>query len=93
MAMSNVRKFAFGGTEGGTMATQTWRERHGTKVTRGLRAVSYLMVLKGVVGGSIAMLALFGVMVPYLGVEPTIGHEGAAAGFGAVMGALLALKS
>ena len=75
------------------MTTRTWLERHGAKVQRGLQAVSYLMILKGVVGGSVAMLALFGVIVPYFGIEPTIGHEGAAAGVGAVMGALLALKS
>lgn len=64
-----------------------------TRVRQALRAVSFVMLLKGMVGGSIATLALFGVVVPYLGIDPTPAHEGAAAGLGAVLGAILAFKS
>jgi hypothetical protein len=52
------------------------------------------MLMKGIVGGSIAMLALFGFAVPhFFGTTPTFGEEGAAAGAGAILGALLAFRS
>ena len=70
-----------------------WIGTHATAIHRGLRAVSFVMLLKGIVGGSVATLALFGVIVPYLGLQPTLGHEGAAAGIGAVIGAFLAFRS
>jgi hypothetical protein len=63
-------------------------------VSKTLRTVSFVMLMKGIVGGSVAMLALFGFAVPhFFGTVPTTGQEGAAAGAGAILGALLAIKS
>jgi hypothetical protein len=63
-------------------------------INKAVRTVSFVMLLKGVVAGSFAMLALVGVAVPhFFGVDPTVGQEGAAAGAGAILGAILAIKS
>lgn len=60
---------------------------------RALRAVSFVLLLKGVVGGAATLLALFGVIGPhFLGYPPTGVEQGAAASVGAIIGALLALK-
>jgi len=64
-----------------------------TMFHRAHKAVSYALLFKSVVGFSVAALALFGVTVPYLGVEPTVAGEGLAAGAGALLGALIALKA
>lgn len=58
-----------------------------------LHAASFAMLLKGVVGGSVTTLVLFGVAAPQLGFPITLFSEGAAAGVGAIMGALVAFKS
>ncbi|MBN7807257.1 hypothetical protein JZX86_18040 [Agrobacterium rosae] len=60
---------------------------------RAHKAVSYVLLMKSMVGFSVAALALFGVSVPYLGVESSIASESAAAGAGALIGALVALKA
>ena len=63
-------------------------------LSRAARTVSFVMILKGVVAGSFTALALFGFAVPhFFGVDPTVGQEGAAAGTGAILGAILAIKS
>ncbi|MFC4172636.1 hypothetical protein ACFOYU_11285 [Microvirga sp. GCM10011540] len=56
------------------------------------RAVSFILVLKGMVGFSVAALALFGVAVPYFGYEATAAGGTAAAGVGALVGAVLAIR-
>ena len=56
------------------------------------KALTFAMAFKAAVGCSVATLALFGVAVPHLGIEPTIVQEGAAAGAGAIMGLVLAIK-
>jgi len=56
------------------------------------RAVSFVLVLKAMVGFSVAALALFGVAVPYLGYEATAASGSAAAGIGALVGAVLAIR-
>ena len=63
---------------------------------RVMRTASFMMALKGAVAGSITMLALFGVSVPVLsdmvGVSE-IGGEGFAAGLGAILGVVVALRA
>lgn len=59
---------------------------------RAVRATSFVLILKGGVAGSVAVLALFGVTVPVFGVELTPTNEGAAAGIGAIIGMLAAIK-
>lgn len=56
------------------------------------KAISVVFLLKSIVGLSLATLALFGVAVPHLGIEPTIVGQGAAASVGGLLGAVLALK-
>lgn len=56
-----------------------------------LSALNGLLVFKGAVSGAFAVLALFGVTVPWLGIEPTPAGEGVAAIAGAVLGVLVAL--
>lgn len=60
---------------------------------KGLKAVSFILVLKGAVGFSVAVLAIVGVTVPILGIEPTPVVGGGAAIFGALLGAILALRA
>jgi hypothetical protein len=79
------------GRKEAVMSTQQSKRR--IFILRALRTVSFLMLTKGIIGGSVAMLAIFGVVVPLFGIQPTVGQEGAAAGVGAVLGALLAFKS
>lgn len=69
------------------------KEKLMTITHRGLRAVSFILVLKGAVGFSIATLALVGVTVPYFGVEATPAVGGFAAAFGAFLGAVVALRA
>ncbi len=64
-----------------------------TAIHRGLKAVSFMFMLKSIVGFSIATLALFGVVVPLFGFNPPPVAEGGAAAVGGVIGALLALRS
>lgn len=59
---------------------------------KGLKAVSFVLVFKSVVGFSFAMLALVGVTIPLFGYEPTPIAEGGAALGGAILGAVLALR-
>lgn len=58
------------------------------RIRAAVRAVSFIMLLKGIVGGSVTTLALLGAAVP----EPSLSAEGAAAGIGAVLGAILAFR-
>lgn len=60
---------------------------------RAHKAVSYALLFKSVVGFSVTALALFGITVPYLGIEPSVATEGAAVGIGALIGAIIALKA
>lgn len=60
--------------------------------SRARKAVSFALLFKSAVGFSVATLALFGVAVPHLGLETNIAAQGAAAGVGAIAGALLALR-
>jgi hypothetical protein len=60
---------------------------------RGLKAVSFVFMFKSIVGFSVAVLALFGVVVPLLGIGTPPVAEGGAALTGGVIGALLALRS
>ncbi|MSP67681.1 MAG: hypothetical protein EXQ96_06220 [Alphaproteobacteria bacterium] len=62
-------------------------------IFRMLNAVSFILILKGAVGGSIALLALFGVSVPFLGIEVTPVKEGIVAGIGAVLGVIAAFRA
>jgi hypothetical protein len=57
-----------------------------------IRTTSFALILKGAVGGSITVLALFGVTVPYFGIESTTINEGLAAGVGAVLGIVAAIR-
>lgn len=65
------------------------------KVRAMVRAVSFFLVFKSMVGLSVAALAIFGVVVPYLGMTPAHVADGgvAAAGIGGLIGAILALRS
>lgn len=56
------------------------------------KTVSFLLMGKAVVGGAFALLTLWGVAVPYLGIPYTPGGETVAAGLGGVLGFLVALK-
>lgn len=62
-------------------------------ILRGLKAVSIVMILKGAVGGSLAMLALMGVTVPLFGIEPSPAQEGVVATAGAILGVIAAFRS
>ncbi|TAK50218.1 MAG: hypothetical protein EPO23_03160 [Xanthobacteraceae bacterium] len=64
-----------------------------TAANKGLRAVSFVLFFKSIVGFSVAVLALVGFTVPLLGYEPTPIAEGSAAVGGALLGAFLALRS
>lgn len=59
-----------------------------------IRAVSFIILFKGVVGGSLATLALFGYVVPaFFGWDPSPYQESVAAGLGALLGAIAAIKA
>lgn len=60
---------------------------------KALKAVSVVMILKGAVGGSLAMLALMGFTVPLLGIAPTPEQEGLIATAGAILGVIAAFRS
>jgi hypothetical protein len=62
-------------------------------VQRGLKAVSFVLMFKSIVGFSVAALAVFGVVVPLFGIDPPAYADGGAAVVGGVIGALLALRS
>ena len=64
-----------------------------TAVRQGVKAVSFALMLKSIVGFSVAALAIFGVVVPLFGVTPSPVAEVGAAGVGGLVGALLALRS
>ena len=57
------------------------------------RAVSWALVIKSMVGVSVGVLALFGVTLHLWGINPSPLAEGGAAGFGALIGLLLALRA
>ena len=58
-----------------------------------MRAVSFVMVLKGAVGGALTLVAALGVAVPQLwGIAPTHFQQGAAISVGAIIGAALTLR-
>ncbi len=61
-------------------------------ISRARKTVSFILLFKSAVGFSMAALALFGVTVPFFGFEATTATGGAAAGVGAMVGALLALR-
>jgi|HubBroStandDraft_6_1064221.scaffolds.fasta_scaffold1851471_1 hypothetical protein len=67
-------------------------ERIMIAIHRGLKAVSFILLFKSIVGFSVAALALFGVVVPLLGGEPHPVGQGGAAVVGGLVGALLALR-
>lgn len=54
--------------------------------------VSFVLLFKSMVGFSVAMLALMGVVVPKIGIETNFLTEGTAAAGGAILGAILALR-
>lgn len=58
-----------------------------------VHAVSMVLVLKGIIGGSLAMLALLGVAVPIFGINSTPEVEGGVAVFGAILGAIAAMRA
>jgi hypothetical protein len=65
---------------------------------RALKATSFIMVLKGAVGGSVVALALVGVTVPalsdYFGVHAAnLATQGVAGVLGAVLGGFAALRA
>ncbi len=66
---------------------------------RVLHATSFMLALKGAVGGSVATLALFGIVVPYLAplfhisAQPNILNGGVAASVGAVLGVVAATRA
>ena len=49
-------------------------------------------VVKGIVGGSVALLAMFGTVAPLFGIIPDLYQQGVVAGCGGVIGAFLALR-
>jgi len=61
---------------------------------RAFRAFSWALLLKGAVGGSVALLTIFGIAVPYLGPliggspAPTLISGGIVASIGALLGTL-----
>jgi hypothetical protein len=57
------------------------------------RVVTFGLMLKGAIGGSLAALALCGVAVPLFGVEPTNLGEGVAATAGAILGVVAAFRA
>jgi hypothetical protein len=61
-------------------------------LTTARRAISAALLLKGMAGFSLAVLALFGVVVPHFGVEVTNLNGSAAATAGAILGAVIALR-
>ena len=64
-----------------------------TAINRSRKAVSFVLLFKSVVGLSVATLAVFGVVVPLFGINPPPSVEGGAATVGALIGAVLALRS
>jgi hypothetical protein len=81
---------------GGKMTKSLNHKRTKIVMNQAHKAVSYVILFKSVVGFSVTALALFGISVPYLssyGIEPNIAAEGAAAGFGALLGAIVALRA
>ncbi len=63
-----------------------------THLHHAARAVSIVMLLKGIGAGSLALLAIFGFAAPHFGIEPTVAQQGLVASLGAIGGAVLALK-
>lgn len=57
------------------------------------KTVSFILLLKGAAGFAMLALALFGVSVPFLGIEPTNFNGGIAAIAGAVLGSVIALRA
>ncbi len=57
------------------------------------RVASIVLILKGAVGGSLALLALFGVTVPTLDITLGPVGEGVVAVTGAVIGVVTALRA
>ena len=55
------------------------------------RAITGVMVIKAMFAGSIALLALFGVVVPQFGIELSFLGESVAAGTGAAAGIAAAI--
>ena len=68
------------------------RQEEATMLVKARKAISFVFLLKSMVGCSIAVLALFGVAIPHFGIEPTAVGQGVAASFGAGIGAFLALR-
>lgn len=64
-----------------------------TVADKATKTVSFILLLKGAAGFAMLALALFGVSVPFLGIEPTNLSGGIAATAGAVLGAVIALKA
>jgi len=57
------------------------------------KTVSFILLLKGAAGFAMLALALFGVSVPFLGIEPTNLNGGLAAIAGALLGSVVALRA
>ena len=49
-------------------------------------------VAKGIVGGSVALLAIFGTVAPLFGMIPDLTQQGMVAGCGGLIGAFLAWR-
>lgn len=64
-----------------------------TFLQKASKTVSFVLLLKGVMGFAVLALALFGVTVPFFGFQPTPVGSGLAATVGAIFGAILALRA
>jgi hypothetical protein len=60
---------------------------------RALRAVSFMLLFREIVACSVGTLMLARYVVPYFGWDTSVYQQGAAAGFGALLGVLLAITS
>lgn len=75
------------------MALRIRSERVRRNLLLALKAVSFGLALKGAIGGSLATLAIFGVTVPWLGIQPTPVGESLAALAGAILGVVAAVRA
>ena len=57
------------------------------------KTVSYLLLVKGIIGGGFTVLTLLGVTLPFFGHDITVHQELGAAGFGGIIGAIIAFKA
>lgn len=78
---------------------QNVKERWVKAIHRALQATSFVLVLKGAVGGSVMLLGMFGVAVPIVGpffgvdANPQALGSGVAAIVGAILGVVAAVRA